>query len=202
MICKQLLYLPIGRRKWQSTPVLLPGKSHRQRSLVGCSPWVSKSQTQLNDFTSSWLRWYYPILFVQSPSHVWLFVTPWTAACQACLALTISRVCPSSCPFNWWCHPTVSSSVTLFSFGLQSFSASGSFLNESTLCIRWPKYWSFSFSISISSKYSELISFTIDWFDLLDVHRTLKSLLQHHSLKASILRHSAFFMVQLTSVHD
>ena len=72
------------------------------------------------------------------------------------------------------------------------------FSNESALCIRWPKYWSFSFSISPSSEYSGLISFRIDWFDLPEVQRTLKTLLWHHNLKASILRHSAFFMVQLS----
>ena len=72
------------------------------------------------------------------------------------------------------------------------------FFNESVLHIRWPKYWSFSFSISPSNEYSELISFRIDWFDLLAVQGTLKSLLQHHSSKASILRHSAFFIVQLS----
>ena len=72
------------------------------------------------------------------------------------------------------------------------------FSNESVLCIRWPKYWSFSFSISPSSEYSGLISFRMDWLDLLAVQGTLKSLLQHHSSKASILQHSAFFIVQLS----
>ena len=77
------------------------------------------------------------------------------------------------------------------------------FLKRSkVLCIRWPKYWSFSFSISPSNEYSGLISFRIEWLDLLEVQGTLKSLLQHHSSKASILQHSAFFMVQLTSIHD
>ena len=76
------------------------------------------------------------------------------------------------------------------------------FPSESALCIRWPKYWSFSFSISLSSEYSGLISFRIDWFDLLAVQGTLKSLLQHHSSKASILRCSAFFIVQHTSIYD
>ena len=75
------------------------------------------------------------------------------------------------------------------------------FFNESALCIRWPKYWSFSFSISPSNEYSGLISFRIDWFDLLAVQGTLKSLLQHHSLKASILQHSAFFIVQLSHLY-
>ena len=76
------------------------------------------------------------------------------------------------------------------------------FSNESALCIKWPKYWSFSFSISPSNDYSGLISFRIDWFDLFAVQRSLKSLLQHHSLKASILRHSAFFMVQLSHLYS
>ena len=91
----------------------------------------------------------------------------------------------------------MSSSVVLFSFCLQSFPASGSF-PVSVLHIRWPKYWSFSFSISSSSEYSGLISFRMDWFDHLAVQGTLKSLLQHHSSKASILWCSAFFIVQLS----
>ena len=76
------------------------------------------------------------------------------------------------------------------------------FSNESALCIRWPKYWSFSFNISLSNEHSGLISFRMDWLDLLAVQGTLKSLLQHHSSKASILWHSAFFTVQLTFIHD
>ena len=76
------------------------------------------------------------------------------------------------------------------------------FSNELALCVRWPKCWSFSFSISPSNEYSGLISFRIDWFDLLVVHGTLKNLLQHHNSKASVLWHSAFFIVQLTSAHD
>ena len=106
-------------------------------------------------------------------------------------------VCSNSCPLSQWCHPTISSSVVPFSC-LHSFPASGFFSNESVLCIRWPKYWSFSFSISPSSEYSGLISLRIDWFDLLVVQGTLKSLLQHHSSKTSILQRSAFFMVQLS----
>ena len=92
---------------------------------------------------------------------------------------------------------TISSSIIPFSSCLQSFPASV-FSSESVLCIRWPKYWSFSFSISPSNEYSGLISFRIDWLDLLVVQRTLKSLLQHHSSEASILWPSAFFMVQLS----
>ena len=106
--------------------------------------------------------------------------------------------CSNSCPWNQWCHPTISSSVIPFSSHLQSFPASGSFSNESVLHIRWPKYWAFSFSSSPSSEYSGLISFRVDWFDLLAVQGTLKSLLQHHSSKASILRRSALFIVQLS----
>ena len=87
------------------------------------------------------------------------------------------RLCPNSCPLTWWCHPVISSSVALFSCP-QAFPASGSFSNESALCIRWPKYWNFSFSINLSKEYSGLISFRMDWLDLLAVQGTLKSLLQ------------------------
>ena len=100
----------------------------------------------------------------------------------------------NSCPLSRWCHPTILSSVSPFSSCPQSFPASV-FSNELALHIRWPKYWSFSFSISPPNEYSVLISFRIDWFDLLAVQGTLKSLLQHHSLKASILQCSAFFIV-------
>ena len=107
-----------------------------------------------------------------------------------------SRACSGSCPSSRWCLPTTSSSVMPFSSCLQSFTAAGSF-PMSQFFIRWSKYWSFSFSISPSNEYSGLISFRIDWLDLLAVHGSLKSLLQHHSAKASILWHSAFSMVQL-----
>ena len=105
--------------------------------------------------------------------------------------------CSDSCPLSQWCHPTISSSVIPFCSHLQSFPASASFSSESVLHIRWPKFLSFSFSIS-PSKYLGLISFRIDWFDLLAVQGTLKNLLQHHSSKASILPCSAFFIVQLS----
>ena len=108
------------------------------------------------------------------------------------------RACSSSCPSSQWCHPTVSSSVVPFSSCLQSIPTSGSFSNESALRIRWPNYWSFSFSISPSSDHPGLISFRMDQLGLLAVQGPLKSLLQHHSSKASILRHSAFFIVQLS----
>ena len=107
--------------------------------------------------------------------------------------LLCPRVCSNLCPLNRWCHPTISSSVTLFSSCPQSFPGLV-FSNESAFCIKWPKYWSFSFSFSPSNEYSGLISFRVDWFDLLTIHGTLKSLIQHHSLKASILWRTAFFL--------
>ena len=104
----------------------------------------------------------------------------------------------SSCPLNQWCHPTISSSIVSFSPWPSMFPSIKVFSNQSVLHIRWPKYWTFSFSISPSNEYSGLISFRMDWLDLLAVQGTLNSLLQHHSSKASILWHSAFFMVQLS----
>ena len=135
---------------------------------------------------------------VQSLSRIWLFATPWTAARQASLSITnsqnlpklmsIESVMPSShfylcCPLLLL--PPIPPTIRVFS-------------NESTLRMRWPKYWSFSFSISPSNEHPGLISFRMDWLDFLAVHGTLKSLLQHHSSKASILRHSAFFTVQFS----
>ena len=150
--------------------------------------------------------WLYLVVFVvaivQSLSHVHLFVTPWTAACQASLSITnsqslpklmsIESVMPSShlilcCPLLLL--PSIFPNIRVFS-------------NESSVHIRWPKYQSFSFNISPSNEHSGLISFRMDWLDLLAVQGTLKSLLQHHSSKASILHRSAFFIVQLTSIHD
>ena len=126
-------------------------------------------------------------------SQVRLFATPWTAAHQASLSLLPPGVCSNSCPLSQACHPTISSCP-------QSFPASGSF-PESVLHIRWPKYWRFSFSISLSSEYSELISFRMDWLDLLAVQGSLKSFLQQHSSKASVLQCLAFFMVQVSHLN-
>ena len=134
-------------------------------------------------------------------SHVLLFVTPWTAARHASLSFTISwhllKLMPteSVMPFNHLilCHPL----LLLPSI----FPSIRVFPNESTLCIRWPKYWSFNFSTSPSNEYSGLISLRIDWFNLLAVQGSLESLLQHHSSKASILWPSAFFMVQLSRLY-
>ena len=138
---------------------------------------------------------------VQSLSRVRLFVTPWIAALQACLSITNSRSSlklmsiESGMPSSYLilCHPLLL--LPLIPPSIRVFS------NESTLRIRWPKYW--SFSISPSSEHPGLTSFRMDWLDLLSVQGTLKSLLQHHSSKASIFQHSAFFTVQLfTSIHD
>ena len=136
---------------------------------------------------------------VQSLSHVWLFVTPWTAAHQAFLSITTSRsllklmsiepVKPSN--HLILCCPLLLPPLIFPSVRVQ-------FSKESALRIRWSKYWIFSFSLSPSNEYSGLISFRMDWLDLLAVQRTLKSLLQHHSSKASVLQCSAFFMVQLS----
>ena len=135
---------------------------------------------------------------VQSLSRVRLFATPWTAACQVSLSITnswsppkpmsIESVMPSNHLILWHpllLRPSIFPSIRVFS-------------NESVLQIRWPKYWSFSLNISPSSEYSGLISFRMDWLDLLAVQGTLKSLLQHHRSKASILQPSAFFIVQLS----
>ena len=145
------------------------------------------------------MKIYLEVSSVQLLSHVQLFVTPWTAAHQASLSITNSRsllklmsiesVMPSNhlilcCPLLL--PPSIFPSIRVFS-------------NELVLPIRWPKYW--SFSISPSNEYSGLISFRLDWLDLLAIQGTLKSLLQHHSSKVSVLQGSAFFIVQLSHPH-
>ena len=156
------------------------------------------------DMTPSWENAYAIVVVavILSLAHVRLITTTWTTACQASQSITISwsllklmsieLVMPSN--HALLCHPllllpSIFPSIRVFS-------------NESALCIKWPTYWSFSFSISPSSEYSGLISFQIDWFDLLAVRGTVKSILHHHSSKAWILQCSAFFMVQLSSIHD
>ena len=113
------------------------------------------------------------------------------------------RVCSSSCPLNWWCYPTTSSSAALFSFYFQSliFPSIRVFSNESAVHIKWTNYWSFSFTVSPSNEYLRLLSSRIDWFDFLVVQGALKSLHQHHSLEVSALQCSAFSMVQLTYLY-
>ena len=140
----------------------------------------------------------FPFSSAHSLSRVWLFATPWTTAHQGSLSITnswgllklisITSVMPSN--YLILCHlllllPSIFPSIRVFP-------------NQSALHIRWPTYWSFSFNISPSNEYSGLISFRMDWLDLLAVQGTLKSLLQHHNSKASILRHWAFFIVQLS----
>ena len=123
-------------------------------------------------------------------------MTPWTAACQASLSFTISRSLLKLMSFE---SVTPSNHLVLccrFLLLPSIFPGIRVFYNELALCIWWPKYW--SFSISPSNEYSVLISFRIDWLDLLAVHGTFKNLLQHHKLKASVLWHSAFFMVQFS----
>ena len=135
---------------------------------------------------------------VQSLSHVWLFVTLWNAARQSSLSIINSRSLlklmsmESVVPSN---HLILCHSLLLLP---SIFPSIGVFSKESALCVRWPKYCSFSFSITPSIEYSGLISFRMDWFNLLAAQGTLKSLLQHHSSKASALRCSAFFIVQLS----
>ena len=125
-------------------------------------------------------------------------MTPWTAVHQAPLSFT-SWSLLRSCPLSQRCYLTISSSVALFSSCPQSFPT-GIFCSESALRIRWPKYWRFSFNISPSNEYSGLIPLKTAWFDLLTVQGPVKSFLQHHNLKTSVLQYSVFFMVQLS--HD
>ena len=139
---------------------------------------------------------------IQSLSHVRLFVNPWTAVCKASLSInnswsllklmSIESVMPSN--HLILCHP-----LLLLPSDFPSIRV---FSSESALCIKWPKNWNFSFSIHPANGSSGLSSFRIDWFDHLAVQGTLESLLQHHSSKASFLRRSAFFMVQLSYPHD
>ena len=179
---------------------------------------VAKSRTWLSQWTElNWgteLNWSCINLFinisltvgcfcqsVQLISHVLLFETPWTAAHQTSLSISNSQSLiklisiKSVMPSNHLilCHPLLLLPTTFPSIRV--------FSNESVLCIRWPKYWSFSFSISSSNEFSGLISCRIDWLDLLAVQGNLKSVLQHHSSKASILQHSAFFIVQLSHLY-
>ena len=185
----------------QATPVFLPEKSHGQRSLVGYSPWSHREpdrhnwatqHTHTHTHTHSDLI----VVFVQLLSHVQLCdsmdsSTPGFPALHHLPELAQTHV-------HWVggaiqpSHPRLPLSSALNLRSIRVFSS------ESTLCMRWPKYRSFSFSISPSNEYSGLISFRIDCFDLLAIQGTLKSHLQHHSSKASILRCSAFFVVQLS----
>ena len=164
--------------------------------------WELRASGQFSwDTTLFWNVSHYSVQAVQLLSRVWPFATPWTAACQASLSfsnsqsllklMSVELVMPSN--HLILCHPLLLL-PSIFPNIKWVFS------NESALRIRWPKYWSFSFNISPSNEYSGLISFRMDWLDLLAVQGTLKSLLQHYSSEASILWHSAFFTCQL--IHD
>ena len=142
----------------------------------------------------------------QKSGYIFFYIdlsVQFSSVTQSCPALCDTIDCRTpgvysdSSPLSQWCHPTISSSVIPFSSCPQAFPASV-FSKESALHMRWPKYWSFRFSINPSKEYSRLISFRMDWLDLLAVQGTLKSLFQHHSSKASSLLHSAFFILQLS----
>ena len=196
--CQAPLFLRFSRHDyWSGLPCPPPGAP----SDPGVEPPSLMSPELAVRFFITHATWDAPFFLfssVQSLSHGQLFVTPWTAACQAYLSITNSQSLlklmsiESVMPYNHLIlfHPllllpSICPSIRVFS-------------NESALCIRWPKYWSFTFSISHSNKHSGLMYFRMDWLDLLAVQGTLKSLLQHHSSKASILWHSAFFTVQLS----
>ena len=181
--CNAVKYVISSKfKKWRK---IASGDSRKRNTLVDWSRGINSSRAF--SFSS-----------VQLLRHVRLFVTPWTAKHQASLSITISQSSPKLMPIELvmlynhliLCYilllpPSIFPSISVFS-------------NESALRIKWWKYWSFSFNIIPSNEYSGLISFRIAWLDLLAVHGTLKSLLQHHTSKASILRHSAFFIVQLS----
>ena len=190
---------PPPQGHWHPSPTCLfpPSATMAQLQVLsrmldaGTTPWARAGMEDALEGLSA----------VQSLSPVRLFVTPWTAARQASLSITssgsllklMSIELVMSANHLILCHPLL--------LLLSIFSSIRGFSNESALCIRWPKYWSFSFSISPSNEHSGLISFRMDWLALLAVQGTLKSLLQHHSSKASILQHSAFFGPTLTSIH-
>ena len=174
-------------------PHQLPLTRHFSKKLASSL----KAHRYLNSVYKSSQSYISFLRFAWSFSHVWLFATPWTAAHQVYLSITNSQSLPklmsikSAMPSKYLilCHPLLLPSIFL---SIRVFS------KESVRHLRWPKDWSFIFSISPSTEYSGLVSFRMDWLDLLAVQGTLRSLLPHHSSKAPILRHSAFFMVQLS----
>ena len=207
------------RRAWQPTPVFLPGKlpctkessrlysigsqrvRHNWSHLPGTHTWHSymrqvKSWRGWAGSPSAHTRkWLSSVQFSHSVVSSYLWSHGLQHARPPCPSLT-PGACSNSCPLSPWCHSTISSSVIPFSH-IRVFS------NESVLHIRWPKDWSFTFSISPSNEYSGLISIRRDWLDLLAVQESLKSLLQCHSSKVSVLWCSAFFIsTTLTSIHD
>ena len=166
--------------------------------------WFSQSYNPAVLISHPWLgpSWKNNGLYSQKPLPLCCLVTKSCPTLRHHELQHARLLCPSlshgvfsnSCPLNQWCHPTISTLLSTFSPAL-IFPSIRVFSNESVLNIRWPKYWSFSFSLSPSNEYSGLISFRIDWFDLRTVQGTLKSLLQHHSSKTSVLWLLALFMV-------
>ena len=204
----------VGSPMVRSSPASIYEYIFILRESCGHKIWIDKKSSNTQEFfffpfewsaalqdLESTLKLSYQFSSVKLLSHVQLFATPWTAACQASLSITNLQSLPklmsidSVMPFNHLilCHP-----LLLLPSIFPSIRACS---NESALYIRWPKYWSFSFNISPSSEYPRLMSFRMDRLDLLAVQGTLKSLLQHHSSKTSILWHSAFFTVQLSHPH-
>ena len=191
-----LLSLGFSRQEneWVAMPSSRGSSWLRDQTHVSC---VFCTGRQILYHWATWEAQRKALSSVQSLSRVWLFATPWITARQASLSSTNSQSSPKLMPIELvmlsshliLCHPHLL--LPPIPPGIRVFS------NESVLLIRWPKYWSFSFSISLSNEHSGLISFSMDWLDLLAVQGTLDSLLQHHSSKASILRCSAFFTVQL-----
>ena len=187
---------PWGRKESDTTEQLnWTGKDMHLGDLPG-SPW----QLRLPDWLHRLWVWSLVLVVVQVFSPIQLLVTPWTAAHQASWSFTVS----------WSLLKLMSIELMMPSNHLilccplplpSNFPSIRVFSSELALCIRWPKYWSFSFSISPSNEHPGLISFRMDWLDLLAVQGTLRSLLQHHNSKASFLRHSAFFMVQLSLLY-
>ena len=188
------------KRKWHPTLVFFLGKSHEQRSLVGYSLWAHKRVRHdlMTKQQQQHIVKYFSVQFSRSvvsdslwPHGLEHTRVPCLSPIRGAYSNSITSVMPSN--YLILCHPLLLPSI---------FPSIRVFSNESVLHIKWWKYWHFSFSISPSNEFSGLISFRIDWFDLLTVEGILKSLLQHHSSKASVLWHSAFFLVQLTFIHD
>ena len=180
-------------KKWKQQKDLLTDEWKTKCEIAICEI-LTIRVLRINKYAN---KWTYSVSSVQSLSHIWLFATPWAAAYQASLSITNSRSflklmsTESLMPSNYLilCCPLLPPSI---------FPSIRVFSNDSVLRIRWPKYWSFNLDISPSSEYSGLISFRMDWLDLLAVQGALKSLIQHHSSKASILWGSAFFIIQLS----
>ena len=174
-VLKRQWYLKLGRRKfciYPTIPKFIPFLQwyrwtylHKRNRLMG----IENKCTIVN--------------VIQSLSHVWFFAATWTQHARLPCPTLSPGVCTNSCPLSRWCYPTISSSASPLLILPLIFPSIRIFSNESTLLIRWPKYWSFSFSINLSKDNSGLISFKTDWFHLLVVQGTLRSLLQHHSSK-------------------